>query len=142
MDLHAVFVRGQAEPVAFFSDADQAQRWRRAEHGDAAVVVPVEASVSKSALDAASDAAAASFPAPAATVAASADDVRKGELRAQLAAEERDKRLLEEVRREMTEDAKTARAEAAAVEAPTGRAATAEPVATSAPAVPRRTARE
>lgn len=102
MDLHAVFIRGSSEPVAFFSDADQAQRWRREHHGDQAVVVPVEASVSTSALDAASEAAAASFPAPAASVAASADDVRKGEIRARLEAEERDKRLEEEVRQEMS----------------------------------------
>lgn len=90
------------EPVAVFRDADQAQRWRRAEHGDAGIVGPVKGSIQRN--QAMADALAP--PESEEAVPPTGDQLRRAEIRAKLEADERDTAMTEEVRREMAEDRK------------------------------------
>lgn len=102
--MHAVFVRGNDQPVATFADADQAARYRRDNHGDDAVVVPVEGSNLKAAADAAAEA--LPDPATAATVAepgstADPDATLRGEIRSELVEQRRRARITKEVEAEL-----------------------------------------
>lgn len=106
-DLHGVFVRGAADnPVAIFGDADEAQRWRRANHGDAAIVLPLEASVSDASLSAARESFAAAFPpdAPAAAADPGSTADPQAELRGRIRTEETRRREEERVRAEVVRE--------------------------------------
>ena len=117
-DLHGVFVRGAADnPVAIFGDADEAQRWRRANHGDNAAVVPLEATVTDASLKAARESFAAAFPAdaPAAAPEPGSTADPQAELRGRIRAEESQRRqeaaIRAEVVAELEAEEKAAKAE-------------------------------
>jgi hypothetical protein len=102
-ELYGVFVLTVAagaladNPVALFGDADEAQRWRRANYGDDAHVVPLEATVSETSIAAARDAVAAMTPStPAAELVPAPDP--DAELRGRIRAEEVQRRREDEIR--------------------------------------------
>lgn len=101
---HGVFLPdGKGEPVALFKDGDLAQAHRlQLPNGAAGIVVETDGWGKR-------DDVAAMFPAaepvPAMSV---ADEMRKAAIKQQLTEEERDKRLTEDVKREMADEKQAA----------------------------------
>lgn len=108
--MHAVFVRGNDQPVAIFADADQAARFRRDTHGDAAVVVPVEGTDLSGAASAAADVLAPPDAAPAPEPGATADPqaALRAEIRSQLVEQRLRARLTKEVEAELDAEERSA----------------------------------
>lgn len=105
-EFHGVYLPdGDGQPVAMFVDADQAQAWRKANHGDAGMVAPVDVAVKANAD--VRDLLATPAPAePEEAPATDADAELKAQIRMELEDEARRARLTEEVRAEMKANAR------------------------------------